>query len=195
MPVDVVGTEEVDLTAANLMAAALFDNPQQAEIAFGLLQQNGFGAQSVSYMQRKGQVLQQLDPNAQSGDLVDPDVQPVAHDPLMGAVSGSAIGGATGWLVGFGLSLIPGVGPFLVAGTLATLLGGAAVGAIAGGLAGALLLWGAPNDVAHHYAHELEGSRCLLTVSSQSVERQTLAADLLGRGGGQDVRTFVREVR
>ena len=195
MPVDIVGTEEVNIEATNLMAAGIFESPREAEAAFGLLQQSGFGAQFVSYLQRKGQVLNELDPNAQTGELVDPDVQPVAHDPLMGAVSGSAIGGATGWLVGFGLTLIPGVGPFLVAGTLATLLAGAAVGAVAGGLAGALLLWGAPNDIAHHYAKELEGSRCLLTVSSQRVERQELAASLLTRAGGQDVRTFVREAR
>jgi hypothetical protein len=152
MPVDIVGTEEVDLTAANLMAAALFEDTPQAEAAFGLLQQNGFGAPVVSFLQRKGQVLTALDPTRRPGELVDPDVQPLAHDPLMGAVSGSAIGGATGWLVSFGLTLIPGVGPFLVAGTLATMLGATAVGAIAGGLAGARIVWGAPNDIARHYA-------------------------------------------
>ncbi len=195
MPVDIVATEEVDITETNLMAAAIFENSQQAEIAFGLLQQLGFGAREVSFLQRRGEVLAELDLNQDEGDLIDRDVQPLAHNPLMGALGGSAIGGATGWLVGLGLLIIPGAGPFLAAGALAALFTGAAVGAVAGGVAGALLLWGAPNDVAHHYAGALEGSRCLLVIASHRLEKQQLAAQTLGRAGGQDVRTFVKETR
>ena len=193
MPVDIVSTEEVDVNETNLMAAAVFENPRQAELAYGLLQQAKFSAKTMSFLQRKGEVLAELEPDGDNTELIDPDVQPVAHNPVMGALGGGAIGGVAGWLVGLGLAVIPGVGPFLVAGAISAMLTSAAVGAVAGGLAGGLLLWGAPNDIAHHYANELAGSRCLLIIATHRVDRQDLAADLLTRAGGQDVRIFVKE--
>ncbi|HEX2912839.1 MAG TPA: hypothetical protein VH186_18685 [Chloroflexia bacterium] len=192
MPVDVLTPENNVL--GNLMAAAIFENSRQAEIAVSALQQAGFDLRQVSFMQRKGEVLAELEKPGPVSELVPVDEQPLAENPAVGAISGMAIGGATGWLVGLALVTIPGLGPFLAAGTMATLLGSAAVGAAAGGIGGALLLWGAPEDMAHHYSSQLVGRRCMLAVEADTTARQNQAADLLVRTGGKDVRTFTRQV-
>lgn len=191
MPVDVIPAQETRLPT--LMAGAVFENEKQAEAAFILLQQAGIDARRVSFLQRKGEVLAALEPASETDALIREDERLLAENPVMGAVSGAAIGGAAGWLVGLGLIAIPGIGPFLAAGTLATLAASATVGAVAGGLGGALLLWGVPDDIAHHYARQLEGRRCLLLVESQLPEEQAQVVELLERAGGQDINTFTRE--
>ncbi len=192
MPVDII---KASSHATELMAAAIFAHKQPAEIAIGLLQQAGFDLRTMSYLQRQGEVLKELAPPVSVVRPEGADALPALDNPLMAAVSGGAIGGAAGLLIGLGMMAIPGIGPFVAAGTLATLLSSAAVGAAAGGIGGALLLWGAPDDIAHQYARELEGNCCLLVVFCPDEERQTLAADELERAGGSEVRTFTRLVR
>ncbi len=193
MPVNVVPTEVTEFP--NLMTAAIFETPSQAEVAFNLLQQSGFDARHVSFLQRKGEVLAELEPPSDASSLITPDEQPLAENPVLGALSGGAIGGAAGWLVGLGLVAVPGVGPFLAAGTLGTLLTSAAIGAAAGGAGGALLLWGTPHDIAHHYSERVDGTRCLLVIETNDPDQQTQGAELLTRAGGSDVRTFTRDTR
>jgi uncharacterized membrane protein len=189
MPVDIVAADEI--IEGNLIAAAIFESRTEAEGALSLLQQHGFDFRKMSYLQRKGEVLAELDPPA-AGKLVDQENIPRVDNPLMGAVSGGAIGGATGLLVGLGLAAVPVIGPFMAAGTLATLFSSAAVGAVVGGLGGALLLWGVPDDLAHNYADLLEGSRCMLMVSTDTTDEQNLAATILARSGGKEVHTFLK---
>lgn len=189
MPVDIVRSE--NSVEGNLVAAAIFEGRAGAEGALSLLEQYGFDFRKMSYLQRKGEVLAELDPAA-TGETAEPDNVPRVDNPVMGAVSGGAIGGAAGLLVGLGLAAVPVVGPFLAAGTLATVFSSAAVGAVVGGLSGALLLWGVPDDLAHQYATMLEGSRCMLIVAGDTPDEQALAADLLARSGGQEVHTFFK---
>jgi uncharacterized membrane protein len=189
MPVDIVASDEI--IEGNLIAAAIFENRAEAEGALSLLQQYGFDFRKMSYLQRKGDVLAELDPPP-AGELVDRENIPKVDNPVMGAVSGGAIGGAAGLLVGLGLAAVPVIGPFMAAGTLATLFSSAAVGAVVGSLSGALLLWGMPDDLAHNYAGLLEGSRCMLMVTADTTHEQNLAADLLARSGGKEVYTFLK---
>lgn len=193
MPVDVIASPATN--SADLMAAAIFENAQQAETAFTLLLQTGFDARSISILQRRGDVLEELETPTETTSVIRPDEQPLAEDPAMGAVSGAAIGGAAGAMIGLALVAVPVIGPFLAGGALATMLGSAAIGALAGGVGGALLLWGAPEDLAHHYAGQLEGSRCLLVVETAAPDEQDQAAQLLERAGGRDIHTFQRHLR
>ena len=189
MPVDIVASDEV--IEGNLIAAAIFEDRTAAEGVLSLLEQQGFDFRKMSYLQRKGEVLAELEP-LPAGELVDREDLPHLDNPVIGAVSGSAIGGAAGLLVGLGLAVVPVFGPFMAAGTLAAVFSSAAVGAVAGSLGGALLLWGMPDDLAHSYAGLMRGTRCMLMVATDNTDEQNLAADLLAQGGGRKVRTFLK---
>ncbi len=189
MPVDIVASDEI--IEGNLISAAVFEDRAAAEGALSLLEQYGFDFRKMSYLQRKGEVLAELDPSS-AGELVDQENIPKVANPLMGAVSGGAIGGATGLLVGLGLAAVPVVGPFMAAGTLAALFSSAAVGAVVGSLGGALLLWGVPDNLAHNYANLLEGPHCMLMVASDTTDEQNLAANLLAQSGGKEIHTFLK---
>lgn len=180
-------------TGARLMAAALFPSGEAAKEAGMALRSAGFDSGHLSFLQRRWEALNELEPPSLTKSLIRPEEQELAENPVLGAVTGGVLGGAAGWIVGLALVAVPGVGPVLAAGTLATLLGSATVGAVAGGLAGGLLFAGFPEDVAHHYAAQLDGTRCLLAVETMSARSQQSAANVLQSYGGEDVRTFTIE--
>jgi hypothetical protein len=142
-------------------------------------------------LRRQADAIEKLEPPSETNALIKPEERELAESPVVGAIGGGVLGGSLGWLVGLALLSIPGIGPVLSAGTLAALLGSAATGAALGGLGGALLMWGAPEDEAHHYATQLHADRVLVAVEVTPEEQERIH-QLLAQAGGFDVKAFDR---
>lgn len=175
----------------NWTVAALFENPDAAHGALAALQRMGFDPARISYLRRQAEAVAKLEPPSETNALIKPEEWELAESPVIGAISGGVLGGSLGWLVGLALLSVPGIGPVLSAGTLAALIASAATGAALGGLGGALLMWGAPENEAHHYAAQLHGDRVLVAVEVGPDEEKRVG-QLLEQAGGFDVKGFDR---
>ena len=104
-----------------------------------------------------------------------------------GASGGAVVGGALGLLAGAASLAIPGFGPIIAAGPIASALAGAGIGAAAGGIMGALANLGVPDEDADYYAEGIRRGGTLVSVRVHSDEMADCAANVMRRGGREEV--------
>jgi hypothetical protein len=153
------------------IAAAVFDNRDQAEKAIHELRDAGVPDEAISVIQ-----LHDDDDSGERSqrDERDAHVVDTGDDKASGAAKGAATGATVGAIAGLGALLIPGVGPFIAGGALAQALGTAGsaavasgvVGAAAGGLTGALVDYGFDREHAEYYEQRIREGGVLVAVDT-----------------------------
>jgi len=163
----------------------LFDNPRDAEGAARELRDAGFD--DISFVGNNA--------NNAYGD----GGSEAAEGAGAGATGGAVLGGLAGLLVGLGALVIPGIGPVVAAGTLATALGstavGAGIGAATGGLVGGLVGAGVSEDDANVYAEGIRRGGSVLSVTVDSQDEASQAANIMGRYNVVDIKRRGQEYR
>lgn len=106
---------------------------------------------------------------------------------VVGASTGSFVGGTLGLLAGIGALATPGLGPLIAAGPLMAALSGAAVGAGVGGIAGALVGMGIPEIEARKYEGKIRGGNILIAVHTESAEDRTRAEGIFRTSQAKDI--------
>jgi len=163
----------------------LFDNPRDAEGAARALRDAGFD--DISFVGNNA--------NNAYGDGGSEAAEGVGA----GATGGAVLGGLAGLLVGLGALVIPGIGPVVAAGTLATALGstavGAGIGAATGGLVGGLVGAGVSEDDANVYAEGIRRGGSVLSVTVDSQDEASQAANIMGRYNVVDIKRRGQEYR
>ena len=143
------------------MLIGMFQNREDAELAFDDLSQMGYSNQEINLLMsdetRKNHY------SRKDRDEFDTNLGTKAAE---GAGTGSAIGGAIGAIAGavaaIGTTLlIPGLG-IVIAGPIAAGLAGAGAGGIAGGLIGALVGAGIPEDKAVLYEKGIKNGNIVI---------------------------------
>jgi hypothetical protein len=89
------------------------------------------------------------------------------------------IGGAVGLAAGVIAAVLPGIGALIVAGPLSMAIGGMSVGAAAGGIVGLLKDHGISGEEAELYAKGVKRGGALVTVQTNSEEREKDAQSIL----------------
>jgi hypothetical protein len=160
---------------------ALFANRADAEAAIESLEDMGFDASKMGYLNRHDE---DYDPDR--GYASDVDDSEAAKGAAGGAVGGAAVGAGAGLLAAAGVALIPGVGPFLAAGTLLGTLGataaGAAGGAVLGGAIGAIFGDDADDEYSTYYRKGVEEGGSLITVHADDDETDRVKSTLQNMG-------------
>lgn len=173
----------------NKIAAAVFNERDQAERAIKELRQAGVPESAISAIQLHDD---KADDKRESGDDVHRSELADHDTKASGAAKGLAAGGALGAIAGLGALLIPGIGPFIAAGALAETLGVAgsaavvsgAVGAAAGGLTGALVDYGIDREHAEYYERRVREGAMLVAVDASDNESAYRAARAILRAAG-----------
>jgi len=109
---------------------------------------------------------------------------------VVGASTGTVIGGTIGLLAGIGALAIPGVGLFLAAGPLMAALGGVALGAGVGGIAGALVGMGIPEVQAKKYEAKVRAGHLLIAVHSEDPGNRARAEEIFQRSRADEISTL-----
>lgn len=179
------------------IAAAVFDNCDQAEKAIHELRDAGVPDSAISVIQRHE------DDDRHERSDGDRTVVEDDHDTkASGTGKGILTGGVVGAIAGLGALLIPGVGPFIAAGALAETLGVAgsaavvsgAVGATAGGLTGALVDYGFDREHAEYYEKRVrEGAVFVAVDTSDNPSAYKPARAILRAAGGESAEAFEDE--
>ena len=151
---------------------------RQAELIVTQLQNAGFSSNDISV----------LFPNKDgTKDFAHEHNTKAPEGAVAGAGAGGVVGGTLGLLVGIGALLIPGLGPFIAAGPLLAALSGAAAGATVGGIAGALVGMGIPEMEAKRYEGKVKGGNLLISVHTDSGERQSRAEEIFKQAQAEDI--------
>ncbi len=173
----------------NKIAAAVFNERDQAEHAIKELREAGVPESSISAIQLHDN---KTDDKTDTGDDVHRSELADHDTKASGAAKGLATGGALGAIAGLGALLIPGIGPFIAAGALAETLGVAgsaavvsgAVGAAAGGLTGALVDYGIDREHAEYYERRVREGAMLVAVDASDNDSAYRAARAILRAAG-----------
>ena len=182
------------------VAVAVFVGPYHAGEALAALREAGFVSEQVSVVARNLDTRREIVEQAEMGESQD-----AGADTIVGALTGSVLGG----LVGLGALVIPGIGPIVAAGVLASALGGAAVGAAVGGQVGAaeergiaganlatvLANQGVAAADARAYEARVHDNAILIAVQPETGDQAAAARHLLAAHGGEEARVYGVEVR
>jgi len=161
-------------------AVCLVERADQAEAIVSRLRSAGFAPHEIS-------VLFPDTPTARRFAIEHNTKAPEAA--VVGASTGTLIGGTIGLLAGIGALAIPGLGPFIAAGPLMAVLSGAAIGAGALGIAGALVGMGIPETEAKQYEAKVKAGHLLLAVHSEDPGERKRAEDVFTQAHAEDIST------
>lgn len=174
------------------IAAAVFNDRDQAEKAIHELRDSGVPESAISVIQLHDDSEHDDNVNRTTTDDHDGD------NKATGTTKGLIAGGSLGAIAGLGALLIPGIGPFIAAGGLAEALGVAgsaavtsgAVGAAAGGLTGALVDYGVDRDQAEHYEKRIrEGGVFVAVDTSENPSAYAPSLGILRAAGGESAES------
>ena len=176
----------------NNIAAAVFENREQAEKAIHELRDSGVPERAISVIRLHDESddKDRSDDRSHGNETVIDD----GDNKATGTTKGIFAGGAVGAIAGLGALLIPGVGPFIAAGALAETLGAAgsaavvsgAVGATAGGLTGALVDYGVDREHAEYYEKRVrEGGVFVAVDTSDNPSAFGPSRGILRAAGGE----------
>ncbi len=186
--------------SATRLVVSIFAGPYNAGQALTALREAGIEADQVSVVAKNTDTRSEIVEHTEMGEAQDKGA-----DTIMGALTGSALGGA----LGLGALFIPGVGPIVAAGALATTFGGAAIGAIVGGqtgeaeergiagagLAATLIAHGLPESDAARYESHVHSNSILIAVETTTEQAAVVVHQLLTAAGGTDVQIYGTELR
>ena len=174
----------------NNIAAAVFNDREQAEKAIHELRDSGVPDSAISVIK--------LHDDADHDDDVNRTTVDDGDNKATGTTKGLIAGGTLGAIAGLGALLIPGVGPFIAGGALAETLGAAgsaavasgALGATAGGLTGALVDYGVDREHAEHYEKRIrEGAVFVAVDTSENPSAFGPSRGILRAAGGESAET------
>ncbi|HEY8600167.1 MAG TPA: hypothetical protein VIL85_17150 [Thermomicrobiales bacterium] len=182
------------------LVVSIFAGPYNAGRALTALREAGVEADQVSVVAKNTDTRSEIVEHTEMGEAQD-----TGADTIMGALTGSALGGA----LGLGALFIPGVGPLVAAGALATTFGGAAVGAMVGGEAGeaeergvtgvglaeTLIAHGLPDPDAAGYESHVHNNSILIAAQTATEQAAITVHQLLTAAGGTDVQIYGTELR
>lgn len=182
------------------LVVGLFAGPYNAGQALNALREAGVEADQVSVVAKNTAARGELVAQTEMGEPQDRRA-----DTLVGALTGSALGGA----LGLGALFIPGVGPVVAAGALAATFGGAAIGAFVGGevgeaeergiagagLAATLEAHGVPAPDATAYEERVHHNNILVAVETLTDAAASAVQQIITAAGGTDVRIYGVELR
>jgi len=152
----------------------------QAEAIVTQLQTEGFSPNDISV----------LFPNKQgTSDFAVEHNTKAPEGAVVGASTGTLLGGTVGLLAGIGALAIPGLGPFIAAGPLMAALSGAAVGAGLGGITGALVGMGIPEIEARKYESKVKAGNLLIAVHTEDAEERKRAQAIFKQLRADDIST------
>lgn len=177
----------------------LFANRADAEAAVESLEDMGFDASTMGYLNRHddsdmthddGDMRHDDHPmNSDNNREVAADTDhdsEAAKGAAGGATGGAAVGAGAGLLAAAGVALIPGVGPFLAAGTLLGTLGttaaGAAGGAVLGGAAGAVFGDDSDDERSTYYREGVDEGGSFITVHADDDQKDRVQSTLRNMG-------------
>ena len=194
MSVDGVGD------SATRLVVSIFAGPYNAGQALTALREAGVEHDQVSVVAKNTDTRSEIVEHTEMGEAQD-----TGADTIMGALTGSALGGA----LGLGALFIPGVGPIVAAGALATTFGGAAIGAMVGGQAGeaeergvagaglaeTLTAHGVPESDAAGYEFHVHNNSILIAVQTTTERAAVAVHQLLNTAGGTDINIYGTELR
>lgn len=177
------------------LVVGLFSGPYNAGRALTALREAGVEADQVSVVAKNTDARGELVDQTEMGEPQDRRA-----DTLVGALTGSALGGA----LGLGALFIPGVGPVVAAGALAATVGGAAIGAFVGGevgeaeergIAGAglaerLTAHGVPTSDADAYQDRVHHNDVLVAVQTAGDDPAVAVQQIIATAGGAEVRIY-----
>jgi len=167
---------------------ATFADMEAAREAVQSLGQAGIDAENISLL---GQAVDEArqDPDTRLRDLE------ATGDIAKRAGGGAAAGGALGALAGVAAFAIPGVGPVVGMGLLAAAaagaIGGGAVGGMVGGVSGLSL----EDDWDLTFQDHIRAGRVLVAVHAEERDDAERAAEVLEKGGAQQVEWLDSEGR
>lgn len=182
------------------LVVSIFAGPYNAGQALTALREAGIEADQVSVVAKNTDTRSEIVEHTEMGEAQD-----TGADTIMGALTGSALGGA----LGLGALFIPGIGPIVAAGALATTFGGAAIGAMVGGqvgeaeergiagagLAATLTAHGLPESDAAGYESHVHNNSILIAVETATEQAAVVVHQLLTTAGGTDVQIYGTELR
>lgn len=186
--------------SATRLVVSIFAGPYNGGQALNALREAGVEHSQVSVVAKNTDTRSEIVEHTEMGEAQDKGA-----DSIMGALTGSALGGA----LGLGALFIPGVGPIVAAGALATTFGGAAIGAAIGGQAGeaeergvagaglaeTLIAHGVPASDAAGYESHVHSNSILIAVQTETEENAVAVHQLLTVAGGTDVNIYGTELR
>ena len=181
------------------IAAAVFEDCDQAEKAINELRDAGVPEKAISVIQ-----MHDDDDNDRRDDDRRDRTETVddGDNKATGTTKGIIAGGTVGAIAGLGALLIPGIGPFIAAGALAEALGAAgsaavvsgAVGATAGGLTGALVDYGIDREHAEFYEKRVrEGGVFVAVDTSDNPSAHAPVRGILRAAGGESAEAHEEE--
>jgi uncharacterized membrane protein len=161
------------------VAAAVYDNHDQAEAAIQELQRDGFDLKQLSIVGRGYHTEEHVVGYYNTGDRM-----------RYWGKQGAFWGGLWGLLFGSAFFFIPGIGPLVVAGPLVTWIVGALEGAaMVGGLSvlgAALYSVGIPKDSIFKYETAIKNAR-FIVVAHGTADEVAKAKEILGRSGAHEI--------
>ena len=177
------------------LVVGLFSGPYNAGQALTALREAGIAAEQVSVVAKNTDARGELVEQTEMGEPQDRRA-----DTMVGALTGSALGGA----LGLGALFIPGVGPVIAAGALAATVGGAAIGAFVGGeageaeergiagagLAARLTAHGVPTSEAVAYQDRVHHNDVLVAVQATGDDPAVAVQQIITNAGGVEVRIY-----
>jgi hypothetical protein len=173
-----------EMTNEKLMVTGLFKNRDDAECAYALLAQHGYGNDETDIM-----MSHETRDRYYSGSSKDEAAS--GTQALEGTGVGAAVGGTVGATIGviaaIGTSIaLPGLG-LVIAGPLAAALVGAGAGGLTGGLIGALIGSGIPEDHAAAYESGIQSGGIVLRTHPRTPEEASLIESNWRECGGENV--------
>lgn len=140
-------------THNNNLTVELFDNKEQAELAFIEAVKLGYKPEEINVVLSEDSRKKHYE-----SELATPESDASGKGLLAGGVLGGTIGGTIGALIALGTNLaVPGLG-LIIAGPIA------GAGGISGGLLGAMIGWGMPEESTEAYEKGLKRGEIILAV-------------------------------
>ncbi|HEX6126974.1 MAG TPA: hypothetical protein VFZ23_16495 [Pyrinomonadaceae bacterium] len=178
-----------EMANEKLMVIGLFKNRDDAECAYAMLAQHGYGNDETDVMMSSETRDRYY--SASSKDETASGTQALEGTGVGGAVGG-AVGATIGMIAAIGTSIaLPGLG-LVIAGPLAAALVGAGAGGLTGGLIGALIGSGIPEDRAAAYESGIQSGGIVLRTHPRTSEEASLIESNWRECGGEYVYSSAR---
>ena len=175
-----------EMTNDKLIVTALFKNIGDAECAYSVLTQHGYGRDHMDVM-----MSSETRERYYSGNSGDDTDTKALEGTGVGAVVGGTVGATIAAIAAIGTNIaLPGVG-LVIAGPLAAALMGAGAGGLTGGLVGALIGSGIPDDRAAAYESGIRSGGIVLRAYPRTGAQASLIERMWRECGGEYVYSNV----
>jgi hypothetical protein len=150
---------------ADKSLSGVFHDKKAAEIAYGVLQEMGYGEDEVSVLMSDEARVRYFPSLGLKGEVLGDKIN---EGPGLGSIVGAGAGTALGAILAAAASLaVPGLG-VVVVGPLAAVLTGAVLGGLSGGLLGSLLGVGFSEEHAKTFEDKIKQGNIIISLNPRS---------------------------